>query len=110
MSYSICVTATAIQDLKEVTDYIDYTLKNPQAADNLLDEFEAKTTKLTTFPTKFQLVDDALLASWGVRYVVVKNYLAFYVIAEKQKKVYIVRFLYQKSDWSSILKTGFTIV
>lgn len=110
MSYAIHITATAERDMMNASDYIDFTLKNPQAADELLDEAEKKINELSDFPEKFQLVEDTVLASWGIRFVVVKNYLAFYVISEKQERVYVVRFLYQKSDWMTILRNGFSLV
>lgn len=34
--------------------------------------------------------------------------LAFYVIAKETQTVHIIRFLYGKSDWRSILRQGFT--
>lgn len=54
--------------------------------------------------------DDKILASWGVRFVTVGNYLAFYTISEEEKQVNIVRFLYAKSDWHSVLKLGFPFI
>ena len=51
---------------------------------------------------------DKLLAAWGVRFIQIKNYFAFYVVEENQ--VTVIRFLYAKSDWVSILKTGFSLV
>lgn len=109
MSYSIHITAAAERDMMNASDYIDFTLKNQKAADDLLDEAETKINELSEFPEKFPLVEDTVLASWGVRFVIVKNYLAFYVISEKQKIVHIVRFLYQKSDWMTILRSGFSV-
>lgn len=110
MSYSVHITAVAERDMMNASDYIDFTLKNPQAADDLLDEAEKKINELSEFPEKFQLVEDTVLASWGIRFVVIKNYLAFYVISEKQERVYVVRFLYQKSDWMAILQNGFSLL
>ena len=110
MSYSVHITAAAERDMMNASDYIDFTLKNPQAADELLDEAEKKINELSDFPEMFQLVEDTVLASWGIRFVVVKKYLAFYVISEKQERVYVVRFLYQKSDWMAILRNGFSLL
>ena len=109
MSYCIHITAAAERDMMNASDYIDFTLKNPQAADDLLDEAEKRINALLDFPERFQLVDDTVLASWGIRFVVVNNYLAFYVISEEQQKVFVVRFLYQKSDWMTILRNGFSL-
>ena len=85
-------------------------LKNPKAADDLLDEAEAKINALSSFPDMLPLVDDPLLASWGIRFIQVKNYLAFYVISEDAQKIIIVRFLYGKSNWASILQHGFSLI
>ena len=35
---------------------------------------------LADLPQKFRLVDDPVLASWGIRFVRINNYLAFYTI------------------------------
>ena len=37
MSYTIHITATAERDLLKAADYIEFSLKNPDAADHLLD-------------------------------------------------------------------------
>lgn len=37
MSYQLHITSTAEHDIMRAVDYIEFTLKNPQAADNLLD-------------------------------------------------------------------------
>lgn len=108
MSYTIHITTTAERDLLNAADHIEFVLKNPKAADELLDEAEKKINDLANFPEKFRLVDDPVLASWGIRFVVVKGYLAFYIISDE--KIIIVRFLYQKSNWSAILRQGFMLI
>lgn len=110
MSYKIHITATAERDMIRASDHIEFVLKNPKAADDLLDEAELKINSLADIPEKFRLVDDPVLASWGVRFVVVKGYLAFYVISEELRQVTVVRFLFQKSSWTAILRQGFPLV
>ena len=104
MSYSVRITAAAERDIINASDYIDFTLKNPKAADDLLDAVEDKVEELSDFPEKYKLVEDTVLASWGIRCVTVKNYLVFYVISETQETIYVVRFLYQKSDCGAIIR------
>ena len=82
--------------------------QNPDAADNLLDAATEQIGSLADLPQKFRLVDDPVLASWGIRFVIINNYLAFYTIDEEKQTVIIVRFLYQKSNWTSILRQGFS--
>ena len=87
-----------------------YPPKNPDAADNLLDAATEQIGSLADLPQKFRLVDDPVLASWGIRFVIINNYLAFYTIDEEKQTVIIVRFLYQKSNWTSILRQGFSLI
>ncbi len=110
MSYNIHITSAAERDLIRAADHIEFTLKNPKAADDLLDEAEKQINSLADFPEKFRLVDDPVLASWGIRFVVVNGYLAFYTISEEQGRVFVVRFLFQKSNWNAILRQGFSLV
>lgn len=106
MTYQIHITKTAERDLVSAADYIEFTLKNPTAADSLLDKAEEKISELSFFPEVNAVVDDPVLSAWGIRFTVINNYLAFYSILGDT--VYIVRFLYGKRDWISILKQGFS--
>ena len=110
MTYAIHITQAAEKDLNSAADYIEHVLLNPQAADDLLDEAEGKVYALTCFPEKYPLVDDPVLKAWGIRFVPIKNYLAFYTVSEPDQSIYITRFLYCKRDWISILKNGFSFV
>ena len=109
MSYDIHITRAAERDLNSAADYIEFVLLNPQAADDLLDEAESQIGELSSFPEKFAVVDDPVLKSWGIRFTLVKNYMAFYTVSEEEKRIYIVRFLYGKRDWVTILKQGFSL-
>ena len=110
MSYQVHITFTAEHDIMRAADYIEFTIKNPTAADNLLDVSTEQIGSLSDLPQKFRLVDDSVLASWGIRFVIINNYLAFYTIDEEKQTVIIVRFLYQKSNWTSILRQGFPLI
>ena len=104
MNWNIHITQEATQDLISVADYIDYVLKNPIAADNLIDEAENRFQDLSTDAELHQTISDGVIQSWGIRFIKIKNYLAFYTIDQETNSVYIVRFLYEKSNWKSILK------
>ena len=110
MSYSIHITAVAERDILRAADYIEFTLKNPTAADHLLDAATEQINSLADMPEKFRLVDDPVLAGWEFRFLIVNNYLAFYTIDKEKQLVIVVRFLYQKSNWSSILRRGFPLI
>src|SRR5699024_3460201 len=108
MSYHLHITSVAQRDMSQAADYIEFVLKNPKAADDLLEETDQKINALLPFPQEHPIVENKLLAAWGIRFTQIKNYLAFYVIEENQ--VTVIRFLYAKSDWISILKVGFPLV
>ena len=109
MNYEVRLTRAAENDLNEAADYIEFVLLNPQAADDLVDAVEETLPTLAQYAQRYALVDDPVLRAWGIRFVQIKNYLAFYTISEEEQKVYIVRFLYGKRNWISILKNGFSI-
>lgn len=44
MNYTIHITSTAKRDINRAADHIEFDLKNPQAADKLLDEAERQVT------------------------------------------------------------------
>ena len=104
MSYKVRITEKAESDINEALDYIEFHLLNPKAANDLLDKVEAEFTTLTEMPEKHQLIEDPLLSAWGIRHLVINNYVAFFMIDEKRKTVYVIRFLYGKRNWIKILK------
>lgn len=110
MSYQIHITFMAERDIIHAADYIEFTLKNPSAANNLLDAVTEQINSLSDMPQRFHIVDDPVLAGWGIRFTTVNNYLAFYTVDEDKQTVIVVRFLYQKCNWTSILRQGFSII
>ena len=96
MKYSIHVTQAAERDMANAYDYIDLVLKNPTAADKLLDVADEKIGALAEFPHKFEVVSDKLLSLWGIRFTIVMNYLAFYTVDDAfpfghgEKSVYLI--------------------
>ena len=104
MTCRIRITRAAERDISSAVNYIDHVLLNPTAVDALLFEAAEKIGELSAFPGRYALVDDPVLKAWGIRFTKVKNYLAFYTISDAEKTVDIVRFLYSKRDWNSILK------
>ena len=107
--YSIHITSAAENDLYEAADYIEYVLMNPDAAVRLLDAATERISSLAQFAERNALIDDPVLKSWGIRFVQVNDYIAFYVISEEEKRVYIVRFLHSRRNWIGILKQGFSL-
>ena len=104
MSYRIHITEAAKDDLMSVVEYIDGVLKNPQAADNLIEAVDREINGLGFFPQRHGFPDDSVLRSMNIRFVKVKNYLVFYVISEEEKQIVVLRFLHMRQDWMGVLR------
>ena len=83
--------------------HLKHTLKNQYAANKLFRTIEATVENLKLFPNRHPIIDDSLLRLYEIRYVTVNNYLLFYRSIEETKTIYIIRFLYARSDWKRIL-------
>jgi toxin ParE1/3/4 len=103
MTYKIHITKAAERDLIAAADYIEFGLYNPTAANALLDEVDERICALSTQPKRYAIVDDPILREWHIRFLPVKNYLVFYTVSDEEQTVMIVRFLYRKRNWISIL-------
>ncbi|MCD8190726.1 MAG: type II toxin-antitoxin system RelE/ParE family toxin [Clostridiales bacterium] len=103
MKYNVLITGQAERDLNNAAAYIRSTLLNPAAAHTLLAQTRKEIASLAAFPLRYGLVDDPVLASWGVRFLTVNNYLAFYTVSTEAQTVYILRFLHSRRDWAALL-------
>lgn len=105
--YQINITEAAHADLQNAALYTAVTLNNKTAANRLLDLTNEKISFLSHSPYINALVKDSFLASNGIRIQIINNYLAFYIIREKSQSISVIRFLYSRRDWISILKNDF---
>ena len=106
MEYKVRVSEPAKLDIRNTINYIGKILKNPTAADHLLTKVEFGIASLSVMPQRCALADDPALALHEIRYLIIEKYFAFYQIDETTHMVHILRFLYEKSDWKSILKNS----
>lgn len=102
--YEIILAREAEKDLHGAVSYIAKNLREPVAAENLLNCFEETVLSLETMPQRFPVIPEISLPSYGIRIIPVKNYLAFYTVNEDANAVYLIRFLYGKRNWVELLK------
>lgn len=89
------------QDLDEIWDYIALELYNPDAAAYTVTGIMDRVNQLADFSeTGSKLFFDNGLDS-GYRYVVLKNYMAFYHIGGSA--IYVDRVIYAKRDYMRML-------
>ena len=89
-------------DFRSAIKYIKQDLKNPGAAERLKNKVKETCKNVKENPFMYPAVPDKYLASKGFRFTMVKNYMLFYKVKEKQ--INIDRFLYGHRDWMNILK------
>ena len=98
-NYKIKIFPRAKQDMEEVIDYL-YTL-SPDVALKYYDLLVEEIAGLSQMPERCPRPKDLALAARGYRYLIVKNYLVFYVIAGDT--VQIRRILYARRNYKGLL-------
>lgn len=104
MNYEVNLTKSALSDIQSAVLYISATLCNEQAAIKLLDDIDKRVSALSETPYINPLVKDSFLAANGIRFQMIGNYMAFYVIHEEEKTVSVIRVQHSRRDWISLLK------
>jgi toxin ParE1/3/4 len=74
----VVYTFQALQDLRDIYDYIAFTLLSPDAARNTTERILEAARGLQSMPEKNPLYKEEPWHSQGVRFIPVKNYIVFY--------------------------------
>ena len=98
-TYKVVIYPTAKQDLLDVIDYLN-TL-SPDVALRYYDLLAEEIESLSTMPERCPRARDLALAAKGYRYLIVKNYIVFYVVSGDT--VQIRRILYGRRDYQALL-------
>ena len=97
--YKVKIYPSAQQDLRDIVDYLN-TL-SPSAALRYYDKLTKEIASLSTMPERCPRPRDLALAAKGYRYLIVENYLIFYVVSGGT--VQIRRILYGRRDYRALL-------
>lgn len=100
----IVYTLQAQQDLKNIYEYISYSLLAPDTARSMYQKIIQSARSLESMPERNPLYKDEPWHSQGVRFLPVKNYLLFYVVNKQTSTVSISRILYGGMDVSRQLE------
>ena len=101
--FTLEITASAEDDLDQITDYLGSTLSNPPAAIAFLDEVERISNTLADTPLAFPLCSDPRLAELGYRKAIVRAYILVYEIDESAQAVRVLRFFHESENYSQKL-------
>lgn len=97
--YKVKIYPSAQRDLRDIVDYLN-TL-SPSAALRYYDKLTEEIASLSTMPERCPRPRDLALAAKGYRYLIVENYLIFYVVSGGM--VQIRRILYGRRDYRALL-------
>lgn len=101
--YRIIIEKYAQKDLKEIYDYITYTLLNKQAAIQLLNKINEKFDTISMFPKSAPLINNEHIKNKEIRKLLIDNYIAFYEIDEINYEIKIIRIMYGMKNYIEVL-------
>ena len=101
--YKVIIELPAQKDLRAILSYITDTLKEPMNAERIYTSIKEQILTLARMPLRHNLVRDKQFAEMGARKLPVENYIAFYVVNEKERTVHVLRILFNHREWQSIL-------
>ena len=89
------------EDLNEIVDYITYRLRNPVAAENLVDAVEAAIQERLPNAEAFEPYQSSRERKYPYYRIRVKNFMIFYVVIDNVMEVR--RILYGRRNWKEIM-------
>ena len=101
--YEVRISKQAERQLKEIFQYILYTLQAPGTAEKMLDLLEREILSLSSFPNRIPLTQDEPWHSQGIHKMVVKNYLVYFWVDENAQTVHIIAVVYGRRDQKQLL-------
>ena len=93
--YSVRLLRAAEDDFTEIVTYI--AAQKPEAAEALAQNIESNLSLLATNPHLGRIPKDAALLDLGYRYLVVQNYLIFYVVEDRT--IFVHRIVHGARDY-----------
>lgn len=92
------LTQQAEENLREIADYIRFTLQSPGIAAKMLDTLAEEIFSLDQFPYRAPLTEEEPWHSQGVHALTVKNFLVYFWVDEAAKKVQVMGIVYGCRD------------
>ena len=94
--YELRILPLFEDDLNEIADYITYRLRNPIAAERLVDDVEAAIEKRRSCAEAFESYPSSRKRKYPYYRIQVRNFTIFYVVIDGTMEVR--RILYSRSN------------
>ena len=95
--YELRILPLFEEDLNEIVDYITWRLRNPIAAERLVDAVEAALNERLPFSESFEKYAGSRERQYPYYRIQVKNFTIFYVVIGNVMEVR--RILYSRQNW-----------
>ncbi|MBQ7265306.1 MAG: type II toxin-antitoxin system RelE/ParE family toxin [Firmicutes bacterium] len=92
--YAVAISEKATADIREIFEYIAYTLHSPVNAEKQLNKFYKSIKGLEQMPERFPLVPNETCRNRNIRFNAVDNYTIFYIVDNKNLTVTILHIFY----------------
>ena len=97
--YNIEFTTKAKNDIRRIVSYISHDLQEPEIAEKYKDLFLNSVESLCEFPNRGIPAKGKVPKGTERRKLLVKSYIAFYLVNDTKRMVSVERVLYGASDW-----------
>ena len=95
--YKLRINPVALQDLKDIKQYIASELDNPVAAKRIVNSIIQRYEALKKFPYMGERLNSKIEIQTDYRYLVSGSYIIFYRV--EKRYVYVNRILYGARDY-----------
>ncbi len=101
--YNIYVSNNAKQDLLNIRCYITNVIGAHMASNNLLLAIDKAIFSLEENPKRCPKISNSTIKKYGVRKLLVKNYIIFFRVIDDTKSVQILRVLYARRNLKKLI-------
>lgn len=104
MDYNVIISDFAEAQLDRIIYHILYKLKNTQAAQSILSDFENTKEKLSSVASSLKLCDEPHLQTLGYRTIHLAQHQYFMVYRIESNTVYVEGIYHDLQDYENILR------
>ena len=101
--YNIYVSSNAKQDLLNIGCYVTNVIGAQIASNNLLLAIDRAIFSLEKNPKRCPKVSNSIIKKYGVRKLLVKNYIIFFRVIDETNSVQILRVLYARRNLEKLI-------
>jgi len=98
MGYRVALTKQAMEQIRQVVHYIAYNLKESETAKKWSADLRKEIAGLDFMPMRFPLTEEEPWHTMGIRKMIVKSLLVYYLVDEEKKQVSIIAVILARRD------------